>query len=402
MNILILTCVYPRDDAFKTTSATKVIHYFAKEWQDRGHNVFVVHTSSKLLKITYMLPQKIKDYLKAKTGNEFPDINITKKKRYNFEGIKVYRRPVFKLIPRSLPSEKEVENSAKDIVDVLKQEEFIPDIIVGHWAVPQLQVIHELKKYYASSRTSIVFHDDYYAKKYNNDLKDIIKSFDAIGSRSKTISQSLYRCIPLDKCPYVCYSGVPDDYINKSHFQKEKFTSHIKNFIYVGELISRKYCDVVISSLAKCRIQDWHLDIIGIGNEKTRFEELAHSLKVEKHITFHGRVSREQVFELMKKAQCFIMPSKNEAFGLVYLEAMVASCITIGSFKEGIDGIIIDDKNGFLVNAGDGESLSKKLEQLKDKPLEEVMKIAENGYNTAIQFTDSEVANKYLKDILDW
>ena len=30
------------------------------------------------------------------------------------------------------------------------------------------------------------------------------------------------------------------------------------------------------------------------------------------------------------------------------------------------------------------------------------MKIAENGYNTAIQFTDSEVANKYLKDILDW
>ena len=40
------------------------------------------------------------------------------------------------------------------------------------------------------------------------------------------------------------------------------------------------------------------------------------------------------------------MISKNEAFGLVYLEAMLAGCIVAS--RNGIDGIIIDGYNGFL------------------------------------------------------
>lgn len=51
----------------------------------------------------------------------------------------------------------------------------------------------------------------------------------------------------------------------------------------------------------------------------------------------------------MLASDCFIMISKNEAFGLVYLEAMSAGCITIASRGEGFDGVIIHGVNGFYV-----------------------------------------------------
>ena len=44
----------------------------------------------------------------------------------------------------------------------------------------------------------------------------------------------------------------------------------------------------------------------------------------------------------------WIMISKNETFGLVYLEAMARGCITIGSRNQGIDGVINHGVNGFF------------------------------------------------------
>ena len=63
----------------------------------------------------------------------------------------------------------------------------------------------------------------------------------------------------------------------------------------------------------------------------------------------------------MQMSECFIMVSKNETFGLVYLEAMLQGCIVVASKNEGIDGIIIHGENGFLCNAGDVNELTKNL-----------------------------------------
>ena len=103
MKILVLTAVYPRNDVQKVTAATKVVHYFAEQWKNKGHDVFVVHTAGKSFKLFHMLPQKIKDVIKTKSGIEIGDVNITRKCEYEFEGIPVIRRPVFKGIPHALP-----------------------------------------------------------------------------------------------------------------------------------------------------------------------------------------------------------------------------------------------------------------------------------------------------------
>ena len=66
-----------------------------------------------------------------------------------------------------------------------------------------------------------------------------------------------------------------------------------------------------------------------------------------------GRKPREEVILMLDRADCFIMISRDEVFGLVYLEAMARGCIVVASRGEGMTGIIEDGVNGFLCAAGD-------------------------------------------------
>ncbi len=401
MKILVVTTIYPRHDVKKITAATKVIHYFAEQWKKMGHEIFVVHTAGHTFKLLHMLPQKVKDAIKTRTGTEITDVNITKKSEYVFEDIPVFRRPVFKGISHSIPSNNQIKNICKDIKKVLDKNSFIPDLIISHWTCPTVQILSKLKQYYPCKK-SVVFHEKYYLPAMKNELKSQMKDIDVFGCRSITLSKDIANELGMKKLPFVCASGVPDEYLNKLPLNIEKYDEPINRFIYVGELISRKYCSVVIRTLAKVGQGNWHFDIVGTGGDLEQLKSLVRSLNVDNHVTFHGRVPRDEVIDLLENAQCFIMISRAEAFGLVYLEAMATSCITIGSKKEGIDGIIIDKENGLLVDAGSEKELEKAIKELYSMPVDTIKSIAKNGYETANNYSDSLVAKRYLEDVLNW
>lgn len=401
MNILVVTSIYPREDAAEGSTATKVVHYFVKEWEKVGHKVLVIHVPNRILYCTYFLPAAVREKLKAKTGNEFPDKSMLRKGEIPYDGVTVYRRPVFKMIPRSLSNDMLVSRCAIDVVTFLSSKDFVPDLIVGHWETPVIQLINELGKRY-DCKKSIVFHGNDYANRYPGKMKELLKDYDAIGTRSLVSAKELQKTLELRKKPFVCYSGIPDSYVSVYKPDSVKFQYPICNYIYVGTLISRKNCDSLIKALASQKKKDWHLDIVGDGAEKQNLITLAQELKVEGQITFHGKVPRETVIDLMQKAQCFIMNSKGEVFGLVYLEAMLANCITVASKKEGMDGIINDGENGFLVEAGDVKELSNTIERIRALTSEEATAVAEAGYRTGCNYTDSKVASRYLESIETW
>ena len=94
------------------------------------------------------------------------------------------------------------------------------------------------------------------------------------------------------------------------------------------------------------------------------------------------------------------MVSRNETYGLVYLEAMLHGCIVIASKDEGIDGIIVDGVNGFLCEAGNIKQLIKKLEYIDTLDVMEKQEISRRAIQTALSHTDSQVARMYLNHIL--
>ncbi len=401
MKILVLTTIYPRDDVKKITAATKVIHYFAEQWKKLGHEIYVIHTPGHTFKLLHMLPQKIKDKIKTKTGTEITDVNIVKKSEYIFEDIPVFRRPVFKGISHSIPAQRQIKNICKDIKEVLDKNNFEPELIISHWTCPTVQLLSELKKYY-KCRKSVVFHEKCYLSEMKNEFKEQMKDIDVFGCRSITLAKDIASELGMKKIPFVCASGVPDLYLQRLSLDVEKFNRPITRFIYVGELISRKHCAAVIKALVESGNGSWHFDIVGNGGELDNLKGLVKSLDVQDNVTFHGRIPRDEVINLMKNSQCFIMPSRGEAFGLVYLEAMAASCITIGSKKEGIDGIIVNGENGFLVDAGSVEDLKKTINNLYLMDVDTIKSVAEKGYLTANEYSDSLVAKRYLDDVLSW
>lgn len=401
MNILVVTTIYPREDANEGSTATKVVHYFVKEWEKLGHRVLVSHTPNRLFYCFYYLPTSIRELLKARTGNEFPDKNMIKKGEFPFDGISVYRRPVFKLIPRHLTNSFLADSCAKDIESFCQKKDFKPDLIIGHWETPVIQVINKLAQSFGCKK-SIVFHGTSYIERYPKKIKALISDYNAIGARSLVSAKEIQDVLNLDKMPFICYSGIPDSYVSLYKLALEKFRFPVRNFIYVGTLIARKNCDCLIKALAVQNNKDWHLDIVGDGAERGKLEELIIKLKLENNVTFHGKKQRDEVIKLMQKAQCFVMNSRDEAFGLVYLEAMLANCITVASKNEGMDGIITNGNNGFLVNAGAVDELASLIDHIQNLDSGISTMIAENAYETACNFTDSATAMKYLESINSW
>ena len=101
----------------------------------------------------------------------------------------------------------------------------------------------------------------------------------------------------------------------------------------------------------------------------------------------------------LKDADVFVLISEHETFGLVYLEAMLQGCITVAAWEGSVDGIIKDGVNGFLCKQDDPEDLAaviKKIVQLAPDKLQEISKKAQQ---TALEYTDSKVAARYLAEI---
>lgn len=402
MNIVLLTQIFPTDDQREDSTFTKIAYYFAKSWIEEGHNVVVFHCPNVLWKPVYYLPNSVKAKIKGKMGVEIASSRITKREEYKYHNVQVVREPFFKVIPRHMASAKEIKRGTNDIINTLHDMKFKPDIFIAHFASPCLPILAYLKHRYPKIRTSLVIHEEHYFMGDKYGTNKLFKYVDAIGTRSKTLSEKLQKELNLNSTPYVCYSGVADEYIKESVPMPEKAEEPITRFIYTGLLIKRKHAETIIEALSKSEFTNWHLDIVGNGDEEGNLKQLAKSLGVEKSVTFHGRIPRDEVQEIMGKAQCFIMVSEGEAFGLVYLEAMLASCITIASKGEGIDGVINDGENGYLCNSGDADDLCEKLKKINKLSVEERRKIVDNAYKTACEFSDKNKANRYLNDAQTW
>lgn len=156
------------------------------------------------------------------------------------------------------------------------------------------------------------------------------------------------------------------------------------SIVQVGYLVPRKKTDISIRALAMLREQgnSTHLTVIGSGTEMENLKKLRSDLHADEYISFTGKLPNKQVQERLAPATYFVMPSVREGFGIVYLEAMAANCIVIGTEGEGIADAIINGENGFLVPADDPEAIVRVIRSCMDDPQRAAV-IAENGRKTA-------------------
>jgi len=94
-----------------------------------------------------------------------------------------------------------------------------------------------------------------------------------------------------------------------------------------------------------------NMHLYGDGPLNQKITEYIELLDLEKVVHLHGFRPREEVLKAMRASHLFLMPSAPETFGLVYLEAMASGCVVVGHCGWGIDGVVQDGVNGYLVTA---------------------------------------------------
>lgn len=402
MNILVITQMYSQPDDVGDNKPTKTVNYFAREWVSMGHNVLVMHCPSKFPLICYLLPRYFLDRVSGRVSTMTPS-KSSRKILYNTEnGIIVFRLPMFKFYPGMSFSKGRVKNQAKRISEILQKRDFHPDIVAGHFANPSTELVSLLAGYYRA-KSSIVFHHDCTIQniiKYR--LKKSVDKIGAIGARSILEAKQIQVDLNLDKLPFVCYSGAPNDAVEAADRKcyKMDFQNGIRH-IYVGSLIKRKYLDRTIKAFISTKGPNDILTVIGGGPEEIGLKNLTKTIDETGSVHFLGRISRSKVLKEKKEAPVFTLISDGETFGMVYIEAMLQGCLVIASKGGGFDGIIMDGVNGFLCNPGDEEMLKAIYKKIKTLSDSERNTIGQNAIDTAIHFSEKEVAERYLNDILN-
>lgn len=109
---------------------------------------------------------------------------------------------------------------------------------------------------------------------------------------------------------------------------------------------------------------DAQLVVAGDGDDSKRLKAKAGTLGIADRVLFTGFVDNATLDEIRKRAALFVMPSKNEGFGLVYLEAMREGLACVASNVDAASEIILDGETGSLVDPENREELARCIARL--------------------------------------
>lgn len=121
--------------------------------------------------------------------------------------------------------------------------------------------------------------------------------------------------------------------------------------LFVGRLTSQKAPDVLIEAIPM--VLRYHPSakfvITGEGDMKGHVERMAHRFGVAHACRFYGNLPRQQLIDLYKSVDGVCVPSRNEPFGLVVLEAWAAGKPVVATHHGGPSEFVWHDVNGFKV-----------------------------------------------------
>ena len=145
-----------------------------------------------------------------------------------------------------------------------------------------------------------------------------------------------------------------------------EISSHNKNLqkikiVNVGRMVKIKNQKMLIHTLKELRDRNYDatIDFCGDGEEHNAILDLVVKYKLENFVKFHGMVSEQKVYEILKRSNFAVTPSFNEGFGVATIESMASGIITLGS-NIAIHKEILQDKE-LLFSPYDPKELSELI-----------------------------------------
>lgn len=207
-----------------------------------------------------------------------------------------------------------------------------------------------LKKVYGRSSANLVMGEK--AKAY-------VRSYDA----NANAIFSFPNTIDVPK-----YSKLVQQAKTSAREEKERLGLDAKTVVlFVGMLNRRKGVDLLLEAFS--HLHRLHascaLVMVGSGDLETMLKERVKKEGLESCVRFSGFVPPQMLPMYYAMADVFVLPSLDEPFGAVVLEAMASGLPVLATDEVGAtNDYMLDQKHGYVVRAGSTELLQESLEQL--------------------------------------
>jgi len=369
------------------------VHQQVKELKKQGCEVIVISPVPWTPFPIKYLSQKWRKY------SEIPKKEI-------LDGIEIYY-PRYLTFPRALfftSSGKRMHWGIKKIVaKIYKNFKF--DIIHAHVALPDGYAGMMLAKKYKKPLIVTIHGQDFYQTIYKN--KKCKKNIEKVINFSKktiVVSNQLKKIgekkLKIESAKLVVVPNGID--LNDIHPQNENdFSDKYQNkkiILSVSYLIKRKGVDYNIKAIAKLidKYPDIICLVIGDGEERKNLEELVQKMNLKKYVKFLGQLPHDEAMEYISICDIFSLPSWDEGFGIVYIEAMAHGKPAIACQGQGIEDVIKDKETGILVEPKNVNNLTKVIDFLLLNP-KEAKEIGEMGQKIVLEnYTWSQVVEKII------
>ncbi len=348
VKILLVTDLYPIE---KDSTIPKAIEDFALGIKEFGIEICVIRPN-------FLLNTLIRKHKILKNGTYFSN------------NIKIFNKNF--ILPFLNNDISFLDEKFDIIISHLPSGHIYSFLINKKLNLPHIAIVHQ-----SDRRVLDNFKYKFYFK---NKLKKALDSATKIGARNTFLKEKF-------KADFILPSFVE----SKNIIEKKVFKNKKLKLVTLSQLIKRKNIDLTIKALSNVDF-DFEYNIYGNGPEKNKLQKLIKNLNLEEKIKLNPYLPHEQIYSKLDENDVFILTSVNESFGISYIEAMSRGLVVVGTKNTGIDGIIKNNINGFLINPKTDE-ITEILNKINKINKEE---ISDNTIKTIKTLTKEKVIKDYL------
>jgi len=172
-----------------------------------------------------------------------------------------------------------------------------------------------------------------------------------------------------------------------------------KKILSVARFTKQKGVRYLLEALKQLKEKgyDFEAEIVGEGPLEQEFKKKIEQSTLSGSVFLLPMMPQEKLKNLYEKCDIFVLPSVEEGFGMVLVEAQLCKKPVVGVNSGGILDIIEHEKTGLLAAPEDSQSLASAMEKfLKDEEYAE--KLADAGYKSAQErFSSEAITRKYME-----
>jgi len=152
------------------------------------------------------------------------------------------------------------------------------------------------------------------------------------------------------------------------------------------------------AAILMTRVPGAQVRIVGRGPEWPAVARLHAELGLGDAVVLLGDLTRERLAEEYVNATAFCLPSVQEGFGIVFLEAMAAELPVVACRIAAVPEVVVDGATGLLVPPRDPEALAEALERVLGDPAL-ARRLGHEGRRRALAFSPRHVAERFLSAV---